>query len=107
MFLTGGTLPELLGITCITPREVTVARRFFKVSKAVLCGRSIKRPNKDLNKNGYLSASSNCNRRSLCRRKRKFRILVSLELEHRTVRKSGRRKDVVAYTCRWEIPRVG
>ena len=53
-----------LGAMCRKPAELTAFRRLRRERKAELCGNSISSPYKHLNKCGYFSGSSSCNRRS-------------------------------------------
>lgn len=53
------------GIKCRMPRDETQASLVLRVSKAELCGKSMRIPYKHLNRSGYLSGSNSCNRRPI------------------------------------------
>ena len=54
-----------LGAMCRNPAEFTAFSRFRREMKAELCGRSMSKPYKHLNKYGYRSGSRSCKRISI------------------------------------------
>lgn len=51
-----------LGAMCRNPAELTAFSRFRREMKAELCGRSMSKPYKHLNRYGYRSGSRSCKR---------------------------------------------